>query len=232
MSQPDLKLPNGFSGLVRLFPLPNLVLFPGVVQALHLFEDRYRDMMDDALIDDELITMAIPKPDALNLAREEPEILPVVCVGKIMTHARLEDGRYNLLLAGIARATIVDVIEHKTLYRQAIVEVAENVLPESVVDSDKLRQKLEASFRDFVLSASHIDEASIEPLLEQDIPLGQLVDLIGYSCGADSQQQYELLSMTDVAERCRHVSQLLKSLASQPAQPELGDKFPPGFSEN
>ena len=232
MSQPDLKLPSEFSGLVRLFPLPNMVLFPGVVQALHLFEDRYRDMMDDALIDDALITMAVPKSDALNLARDEPEILPVVCIGKIMTHARLDDGRYNLLLAGISRATIVEEIEHKTLYRQAIVEVAETAATESVVAGDKLRHELEASFRSFVLSAPHIDEASIEPLLEQEMPLGQLVDLIGYSCGADPRQQYELLAMTDVAKRCRYVSKLLHSLAGQPAQPESGDEFPPGFSEN
>ena len=231
MSQPDLKLPSEFSGLVRLFPLPNLVLFPGVVQALHLFEPRYRDMMDDALIDDELITMALPKPDALNLAREEPAVLPVVCIGKIMTHARLDDGRYNLLLAGVCRATIVEEIDHKTLYRQAIVEVAEPATGKSDAER-KLREPLIAAFRKFAQVAAHIDEASIEPLLEQELPLGQLVDLVGYSCGADPGQQYDVLSTIDVAERCRYVIALLTALADKPSQSELGEDFPPGFSEN
>ena len=44
---------ENFSGKVRLFPLPNLVLFPHVMQPLHIFEPRYRDMLEDALADDQ-----------------------------------------------------------------------------------------------------------------------------------------------------------------------------------
>ena len=36
-----------FSGVVRLFPLPNLVLYPHVMQPLHIFEDRYREMLEE-----------------------------------------------------------------------------------------------------------------------------------------------------------------------------------------
>ena len=48
-----------FSGKVRLFPLPNLVLFPHVMQPLHIFEPRYRDLLEDALAGDRLIAMAV-----------------------------------------------------------------------------------------------------------------------------------------------------------------------------
>ena len=57
----DLTLPHNFENKVRLFPLPNLVLFPGVMQGLHVFEPRYRQLMDDALAADHLITMAVLK---------------------------------------------------------------------------------------------------------------------------------------------------------------------------
>ena len=43
----DLSLPDDFDGTVRLFPLKNVVLFPGVVQAFNIFEPRYREMMQD-----------------------------------------------------------------------------------------------------------------------------------------------------------------------------------------
>ena len=46
-----------FSGTVRLFPLPNLVLFPHVMQPLHVFEPRYRELLEDALEDDRLIAL-------------------------------------------------------------------------------------------------------------------------------------------------------------------------------
>ena len=42
IAEANLDLPSNFTGLVKLFPLPNLVLFPGVIQPLHIFEPRYR----------------------------------------------------------------------------------------------------------------------------------------------------------------------------------------------
>src|SRR6188474_3512723 len=58
----DLDALSHFAGRARLFPLPNLVLFPHVVQPLHVFEPRYRSLTADALGDDRLISMALLKP--------------------------------------------------------------------------------------------------------------------------------------------------------------------------
>ena len=52
-------VPEQFSGRARLFPLPNLVLFPHVMQPLHVFERRYVDLLHDAIEDDRLIAMAL-----------------------------------------------------------------------------------------------------------------------------------------------------------------------------
>ena len=51
-----------FGGRVRVFPLPNLVLFPHVMQPLHIFEPRYRELLEDALAGDRLIAMALLAP--------------------------------------------------------------------------------------------------------------------------------------------------------------------------
>ena len=53
---------NQFCGTARLFPLPNLVLFPSVIQPLHIFEPRYRQMMADALDGDRLLALVLLKP--------------------------------------------------------------------------------------------------------------------------------------------------------------------------
>ena len=95
-----------FSGRARLFPLPNLVLFPSVVQPLHIFEPRYRQLMEDALKDDRLIAMALLQPGWEDDYYKNPPIYPVVCLGRVHKEERLPDGRWNLLLHGLARARV------------------------------------------------------------------------------------------------------------------------------
>src|SRR5438132_9947498 len=65
---------TGFNGLARLFPLPNLVLFPHVVQGLHIFEPRYRQLMTDALAADKLISVVLLKPGWEDDYEEKPPI--------------------------------------------------------------------------------------------------------------------------------------------------------------
>src|SRR5436305_11828488 len=97
-----------FGGTARLFPLPNLVLFPSVIQPLHIFEPRYRALMADALEDDRLMALALLKAGWEEDYHKAPPIYPVVCLGRIFQEERLADGRYNLLLHGLCRARILE----------------------------------------------------------------------------------------------------------------------------
>ena len=119
-----------FSGVARLFPLPNLVLFPHVLQPLHIFEPRYREMTRDALDGDHLIAMALLQPDWEDKYLSKPPIYPLVCVCKIVAEQALEDGRFNILIRGLARARVVDEVESDRLYRQARVELLADALLE------------------------------------------------------------------------------------------------------
>src|SRR5476651_2537606 len=87
----------GLSGKARLFPLPNLVFFPNVMQPLHIFEPRYRQMTADALDDDKLIALVLPRADWEKDYEGKPPIHSVACLGKIIADQKLEDGRFNLL---------------------------------------------------------------------------------------------------------------------------------------
>src|SRR4051812_4932098 len=94
---------DAFTGRVRLFPLPSLVHFPGVDQGLHVFEPRYRQMSADALANDQLIALVLLKPDWEEEYDARPAIEPVACLGRMMHVERLDDGRYNFVLRGLAR---------------------------------------------------------------------------------------------------------------------------------
>src|SRR5262249_61215492 len=96
----------GSAGPARLFPLPTLVLFPHVLQPLHIFEPRYRQMTADALAGDRLIAMALLRPGWEKDYEGRPPIYSVICVGRIVAEKRLPDGRFNILLRGVSRARV------------------------------------------------------------------------------------------------------------------------------
>ena len=230
----DLSLPGDFNNNVRLFPLPNLVLFPGVIQALHLFEPRYRQLMADALSTDELITMSLLKPGLKSELTDEPEIFPTVCVGKIVTHARLEDGRYNLLLMGAQRARIIRELDYDAPYRTAEIELCEELTECSPAEASELREKIVKQFRDLASRRPEFDEDALQQLLGEDLPLGRLIDLVCYSSGADPVDQQQVLEATETCRRAEIVISLLQK-QNEIAQIQLQKSsidFPPDFSLN
>src|SRR5687768_3160835 len=126
---------------VPLFPLPSVVLFPRAVLPLHIFEDRYRAMTADALEGDRLIAMALLKPGWEKSYYARPAIEPVVCVGRIVSHEKLPDGKYNFLLEGVERARIVHELPIGVAYRVAELTCIEQV-PASEPALEPLRQRM------------------------------------------------------------------------------------------
>src|SRR5882762_8820820 len=119
--------PDKFSGRVRLFPLPNLVLFPHVLQPLHIFEPRYKEMLEEAIEDDWLVALALLAPGWEADYEGRPAVMPVACLGRVATYHRMEDGRYNLLLVGLKRVGIVRELPSTKSFRQAEVEVFDDI---------------------------------------------------------------------------------------------------------
>jgi len=237
-SSPDFA--GDFSGLVRLFPLPNVALFPHVLLPLHIFEPRYIAMVESALEGDGLIAMAQPNPGSQSADDESPELFPVICVGRIVHHVRLEDGRYNLVLQGTRRARILEELPLDEPYRQAQVELLEEFEGELSGQIEAgLRTELLNRFRQLFprLKLEH----DLNHVFESDIPLSILCDVFAYSLQLDTIASQELLAEADVERRCR----LLLSRMDQHKQDrkDSQDKtekpdalppreFPPQFSLN
>jgi len=105
----------GTAGPIRvpIFPLGGALLFPRAQLPLHIFEPRYRAMVRDALGSDGLIAMVQPKDEAT-----VPRLFEIGCLGRIIASEELEDGRFNIVLAGISRFRVLDEIQVSTPYRQ------------------------------------------------------------------------------------------------------------------
>ena len=118
---------SDFSNQCRLFPLPDVLLFPHALLPLHIFEPRYRQMTEDALAGDRLVTIVQIRPAPDDSPWLEPvPIMDVGCVGKIVQHERLGDGRFNFLLLGCKRVRLKREIPSDKLYRIAEAEIMED----------------------------------------------------------------------------------------------------------
>lgn len=216
--QDDLDL-RDFDGQTRLFPLDGVVMFPHVVLPLHIFEPRYRQMTRDALGSDRLITIIQAKPPEVWTPDAEPALEPVGCLGRILDHEMLPDGRYNFLLLGLTRVRIVEELHAETLYRQARVEILRDA-PASAA-SEPVRSYLIELVRSRVKLSSEVSK-----LIRGNIALGTLTDLLSQALGLPAPLRQELLN-----EPCPHQrAVMLTNHLEGPNQPER--PFPPPFSMN
>src|SRR5438067_565541 len=178
MTEEQLSLKD-FRGTARLFPLPNLVLFPSVIQPLHIFEPRYRQMMLDALDDDRLLALVLLQPGWEEDYHLRPPIHSIACLGAIANEERLADGRYNLLLHGLRRVRIVEELPEQKLYRCARVELLQETTP-AAGQGCELREALTLCVPPWF--AGHgVAQQQAEQLLRAGLPLSALCDIFSFA---------------------------------------------------
>lgn len=107
--------------IIPLFPLPNLVFFPKTYLPLHIFEPRYREMVQDAEQQSRMIGMVLLKDGWEKNYHGSPEICSEGCAGELIAVQRLEEGRFNIILKGLFRFSVKDQFFDKS-YREAQVE--------------------------------------------------------------------------------------------------------------
>jgi uncharacterized protein len=224
MSADQLAL-DGFDGVTRLFPLPNLVLFPHVVQGLHLFEPRYRQLAADAIAADRLISPVLLKSGESDV-EGKPPIEDVACLGRITEFEKLPDGRYNLRLRGLARARILHEVSSNKPYRLARVELLPDLTPPEVEPVMALRRKLaEAVLARF--DPTGPAHGQLKDMFAGEMPLGQVCDVLSFALPVPLELKQHLLADPGVEQR---VEILYHALTPKPAP--ANRVFPPQFSPN
>jgi Lon protease-like protein len=107
--------------IIPVFPLPNFVLFPGVQVPLHIFEPRYREMVADVADSHGIIGMMMLKGEWERDYHAFPDLFEIGCAGQISNLSKLQDGRYNLILNGLAEFRLLREVRERS-YRQAQVQ--------------------------------------------------------------------------------------------------------------
>jgi uncharacterized protein len=214
---------------VPLFPLPSVVLFPRAVLPLHIFEDRYRAMTTDALEGDRLIAMALLRPGWEKSYYGRPVIEPVVCVGRIVSHEKLADGKYNFLLEGLVRARIAQELPIGLPYRVAELTRIEQV-PASENELEPLRARLVELFSKSRLAHTGVGK-QFRQMFQTGWPTADICDLAAFTFLDDVWQKQSLLAEVDVRARVGRVVEALHQIAAaMPKHMSMGMPVDPSLN--
>jgi hypothetical protein len=189
---------------IPIFPLPNVVLFPNVFLPLHIFEPRYRQMVEDALRGDRIIGMVLLQPGWEPAYQERPPVYRVGCAGVITHSERLADGRFNIVLRGMEKFRVTSEDDARP-YRIAYVESVREPAPESFREEmHSERRRLESLLVPQPVGAS---ESSKMPAA---MPDEELVNALAQYMEFEPVEKQALLEREGLLERCRSLIELLE----------------------
>lgn len=201
---------------LSLFPLPEVVLFPGRPLPLHIFEFRYRIMMNTILESDRRFGVLLWDP-----VRNQPAT--VGCCAEVIQYQRLPDDRMNILTLGQQRFRVLEYVREKP-YKVGLVEWIEDNPPQK--DLNPLAKEVEQLLHDVVRLSAKLTEQSIE--LPKDIP--DLPTELSYWVASNlygvAAEQQSLLEMQDTAARLEREAEILTSTRNHlAARTVLKDTF-------
>jgi Lon protease-like protein len=225
-----------FARPLPLFPLPQTVLLPHSVQPLHIFEPRYRQMVEHALDGAGQIAMACFDGHRYKTEYEKtPPIRPAVCIGQIVHHDSLAGGRHNIVLHGVCRARITSIENPAAdrLYRRAVLRPIE-VVPADPPPMNSLRRRMKRLLQTDALQKLRGASAISECFDRDDVSTHALLELVGSTLISDFELQYRLLAERSMKSRAdiilselTHLQRIVRLASAQkPGQ------WPKGMSWN
>ena len=112
---------KNFPKTIPVFPLSNFIIFPKTTVPLNIFEERYLNMVDDAMKSNKFIGMIQPVKSK-NENNEQPDLHKIGCLGKITSFRETNDGRYLIEIKGVIRFQTVEEIKTNNKYREVLVD--------------------------------------------------------------------------------------------------------------
>lgn len=213
-----------FSGLIErdlaalpLFPLPNVVLFPGALLPLHVFEPRYRELVREVLAGRKLMGIVRLKPGFEEDYEGRPPVFDVCGVGAVIDSAEHADGRFDITLRGLARARILEELPPTRAFREFRVQELSDGFSDAGVTSAWQRKLISL----WASLAPHLPEPvrDLRALTRGAEGAGAFADRLAAAIVGDPDSSQRLLAETDPTERLRLLAEKLQQVHDSVAPP-------------
>jgi Lon protease-like protein len=180
-----------------VFPLDNVIIMPGAVLPLNIFEPRYLNMIEDAFKSHHLIGMVQPRPEAV--AESEPALYTTGCAGRITSYSETSDGRMLISLTGVIRFDVLEELASIRGYRQVVPDWKpySGDLDQGWQTAVADRQRLDRALRDYLQEREfEIDWESL-----QRLPDMRLVNLMATLLPLGSAEKQAILEAPTQEQR-------------------------------
>ena len=203
-----------------LFPLPEVVLFPQEVLPLHIFESRYRIMLQSVLETDSMFGVVKWDPNTKSMA-------PVGCCAQIIKHQTSEDGRSNIITLGQQRFQVLEIIR-STPFCSAMVSWINDENTKNIQQLDTLRDSVTKALNDVINLTSKLTNTKKNlPDKLPDNPMELSFWIGAHLGGRVAQEQQRLLEETDTYTRLQREYEMLDHTRKQlAARTALKESFP------
>jgi Lon protease-like protein len=197
MYELEIELKRACSAM-PIFPLPRTVMMPGSVVPLHVFEHRYRALIEHALRASGLMAIATLMPGYEKDYDGRPPIWPEVGVGQMIAHQELADGRSNVLLRCVARGVIVRELPPDHTFREAEIELLHDERGDTSAASARIRGLISQV-------GGYSAEASTEATRLLQLDGVELIDALARKLIEDPDEQRRYLRQNSLSERAKIV---------------------------
>lgn len=193
-----------------IFPLP-LTLMPHELLPLHIFEDRYQKMLKDIALGKNMFGISLFEPS--NPIIEKPELGTIGCVAEIRESQMMEDGRSNILTAGIIRYRLIEYVEVDESYLVGDVQFFED----EKEDEQSLKPLAVEVFKLFTRAAKAAHKLAGQQGDFPEIPKAppeQLSFLVSAAFSLNNQTKYKMLELRNTSERLKELKIVLQKAVS------------------
>lgn len=219
--------PESLPEILPVFPLTGILLLPGTILPLHVFEPRYRNMVEDALKAGAIFGMIqpiVPQHDNRPMPgadQESPELYRIGCAGQIEQWERMPDGRYMIQLRGLRRFRSREELPLQRGYRQVIADYKEFVAADAERDWHGDRSRLIEALKAYgARYGFKVEMENLDRFTELE-----LLNLVAVSLPFHPAEKQALLEARSLKDREAVLLDLLR-LGSGPAG-SAGSDLPP-----
>lgn len=193
--------------LIPVMPLPGALLFPHALLPLHIFEARYRAMLEHALAAQRMFSVALIKPQRTDWISVE-DFHHVATIGLVRACVTRADGTSNLILQGLQRVRFTGFIQEEP-FPIAEIETLESDTSENLLQTEALSAKVFDLYGKFKGSGREFPEKVDRYLADLRDP-EMLADLMAATFIGDPLRRQQLLEELSISQRLRLVIQYLR----------------------
>jgi ATP-dependent Lon protease len=205
--------------LIPILPLHKVLVFPKTVIPLEV-TGNLSLLVDEAMTKDRIIGLIMHKKETDNPNQYTMDDLHEVgTCAMIMKMVKTAENHTQMLLQGISRFSIVELIEGK-LYKQARIKLIEETGVKDL-ETEALMSNLLSLF-DQILRLSPFLPPEFGPMAKSITEAGILADLIASIINAPIEEKQKILDIADVKERLKAVTSMVNH---QMEVLELGNKI-------